>query len=208
MNPPLLVLLLATCAPGVFAASSVDLAVVGTITPSACTPHLSAGGVVEYGKIPARDLEAETFTRLPASTLQLSVGCEASTMFAMRLTDNRAGSSADVPGSFGLGLINGSEKLGAFHVIMHTPLADNAPITQLQSMNEGQSWYVVEQTVAWPALRLAAFGTASSGVWAPIPIKDLRVAMVVTAVIAPSKHLTLNTEVPLDGAATLDVVYL
>ncbi|WP_256671205.1 DUF1120 domain-containing protein [Pseudomonas gelidaquae] len=35
----------------VMAASSVDLGVVGVITPSACTPILSNNGVVDYGKI-------------------------------------------------------------------------------------------------------------------------------------------------------------
>lgn len=34
-----------------FAASSVDLSVKGLITPSACTPALSDGGVHEIGKL-------------------------------------------------------------------------------------------------------------------------------------------------------------
>ncbi|PNA52870.1 hypothetical protein C1Y14_34105, partial [Pseudomonas sp. MPR-R5B] len=38
------------------AASSVDLTVTGLITPTACTPSLSANGVVDHGKISAKDL--------------------------------------------------------------------------------------------------------------------------------------------------------
>lgn len=200
--------LLLSLAPAVFAASNVDLTVRGTITPSVCTPLLGQGGLIDYGKIAARDLNPATFTRLPDANLPVDVNCEASTLFALKLTDNRAGTSATAPFGFGLGLINGSEKIGVFNVVLHTPLADNAPITQLQSLNDGLSWNVVEENVALPALRLAAFGNAASGMWAPIPIQALRVQMRVSTAIAPAQGLTLDHEVPLDGSATLDMIYL
>lgn len=200
--------LLLSLATSTFAASSVDLAVHGIITPSACTPLLGQDGLIDYGKIAARDLNPATFTRLPDANLPLGIDCEASTLFAVKLTDNRAGSSASEPLGFGLGMINGSEKIGVFNVILHTPLADNAPVTQLQSLNYGQSWNVVDEGVALPALRLGAFGNASSGVWAPVPIQVLRVQMRVSTAIAPAQGLTLDREVPLDGSATLDLIYL
>ena len=208
MHGTTLAFLLAACALNVFAASNAELSVTGTITPSACLPALSQHGVIDYGKIPARDLNPNTFTPLPTTTLQAGVDCEASTLFALRLADNRAGSSASAPSGFGLGRNNGTEKLGVFHVVLHSPLADNAPITQLQSLNEGRSWVVVGKDVALPALRLAAFGDASSGVWAPLMIRDLTVEMAVKTFIAPAQDLTLDHEVPLDGYATLDLIYL
>lgn len=200
--------LLLSLAPATFAASRVDLAVQGRITPSACTPLLSENGRIDYGKIAARDLNRETFTKLPEVTLSVGVNCEGSTLFALKLRDNRAGSSATEPLGFGLGMVNGSEKVGVFHTILHTPLADNAPVTQLQSMNNGQTWDVVEENVSLPALRLAAFGDASSGVWSPAPIRELKVQMRVSAHVAPAQGLTLDREVPLDGSATLDLIYL
>lgn len=203
-----LAILLAFCTPASFAASNVDLSVHGTITPSACTPLLGQEGLIDYGKIAARDLNPATFTRLPDATLPLAVNCEASTLFALKLTDNRAGSSATAPIGFGLGLVNGTEKVGVFAVVLRTPLADNAPITQLQSLNDGLSWMVVEDGVALPALRLAGFGNASSGTWSPIPIQALRVQMRVSASIAPAQGLTLDREVPLDGSVTLGLIYL
>lgn len=200
--------LLATLAPAAFAASSVDLAVQGSITPSACTPLLGQGGLIDYGKIAARDLNRETFTQLPNAGLTVGVDCEAATLFALKLTDNRAGSSATEPQGFGFGVVNGNEKVGVFHTILHTPLADNAPITQLQSLNNGQTWSVVEENVTLPALRLAAFGNNASGVWRPLPIRELRVQLRISAFIAPAQGLTLDREVPLDGSATLDLIYL
>ncbi|MGY2362923.1 DUF1120 domain-containing protein [Pseudomonas azotoformans] len=205
--PAVLAMLLVACAPSTLAASHVDLAVRGTITPSACTPTLGQDGVIDFGKIAARDLHLDTFTALPTTTLPVGVDCEAASVFALRLTDNRAGSSASGTIGFGLGLNNG-EKLGVFDVVLSAPVADNAPITQLQSMNAGQSWLVVEEGVALPALRLAAFGKASAGVWSPVPIQQLRVQMRVMTSIAPAQGLTLDREVPLDGSATLDLIYL
>lgn len=201
-------LLVALCASGALAASSIDLTVRGTITPSACTPMLGQDGLIDYGKIAARDLNPAAFTKLPDANLPVGVTCEAATLYAVKLTDNRAGSSASAPFGFGLGLINGAEKVGVFNVVLHTPLADNAPITQLQSLNYGQSWMEVDAGVALPALRLGAFGNASSGIWAPVPIQTLRLQMRVSTSIAPAQGLTLDREVPLDGSATLDLIYL
>lgn len=203
-----LLVLLLPLAPFAYAASSVDLSVTGLITPSACTPSLSQNGQVDYGKIPARELHADAYTPLPKSTLQLGVSCEGSTAFALRLTDNRADSSSGTPLAFGLGLINGNERLGMFHIVLSSPVADDAAVTSLQSMDEGQVWHPVDDTVALPPLRLAAFGDASSGGWAPLPVKQLRVAMNISTFIAPAQGLTLDHEVPLDGSATVDLIYL
>jgi hypothetical protein len=200
--------LMLSLVPAAFAASTVDVAVRGTITPSACTPLLGQGGLIDYGKIAARDLNRETFTPLPNAGLAVGVDCEAATLFALKLTDNRAGSSATEPDGFGFGVVNGSEKVGVFHTTLHTPLADDAPITQLQSLNYGQTWSVVEENVALPALRLAAFGNNASGTWSPLPIRELRVQLRISAFIAPAQGLTLDREVPLDGSATLDLIYL
>ncbi|WP_423749282.1 DUF1120 domain-containing protein [Pseudomonas sp. VD9] len=90
------------------AASSVDLTVTGLITPTACTPSLSANGVVDHGKISAKDLSPTNWTRLPTSVLKLTIGCDAHTLFAVQATDNRAG-SATYSNSFGLGFVNGTQ---------------------------------------------------------------------------------------------------
>ena len=48
-----------------FAASTVDLAVKGLIVPSACTPTLSGGGIIDHGKISAKDLRPNNPTLSP-----------------------------------------------------------------------------------------------------------------------------------------------
>ena len=51
MDKPTLALLLAALAPGAFAASSADLNLSGTITPSACAPQLSNGGLIDQADL-------------------------------------------------------------------------------------------------------------------------------------------------------------
>lgn len=101
----------------VLAASSVDLTVKGLITPSACTPTLSNGGAVDYGKISAKDLKVDQQTFLDSQTVQFTVTCDAATLMAMEAKDNREGSDANNDEmEFGLGLINGTEKLGGMEL--------------------------------------------------------------------------------------------
>ena len=75
------------------AASTVDLAVTGLITPMACTPLLSGGGLVDFGKISRNDLNVTNGTRLPHKYLTLTVNCNAAGRFALRMRDNRDGTA-------------------------------------------------------------------------------------------------------------------
>jgi type 1 fimbria pilin len=60
----LLIGVLLASAGNAIAASSVDLTVKGSITPSACTPLLSSGGVADFGKISVKDLRPDNPTYL------------------------------------------------------------------------------------------------------------------------------------------------
>ncbi|QOQ73513.1 DUF1120 domain-containing protein [Pseudomonas poae] len=196
-------------AGSVFAASSTDLAVTGLITPSACVPTLSQGGVADYGKIAARDLQISQPTPLPATTLQLNVNCSAATLFALNGVDNRPGSSIDVDSSsYGLGFINGTEKVGSFLVVLNNYLADSQPVTKLVSRNNGASWIENSEDAIWIPGWFTAFGSNSGGDWAPVAITTLTSDVRINPIIAASETLTLTEEQPIDGSATLEVRYL
>lgn len=193
----------------VFAASSVDLTVKGLITPSACTPILAQGGVADYGKIAARDLQENQATPLPATTLPFNLNCEAATLFALNGVDNRAGSASSPNDySYGLGLINETERVGDFVMIITSYLADNLPVSKLASRDNGATWSENSEDAIWMRGRLAAFGNNASGTWAPIAIRTLTSNLVVHPTIAASSGLTLTQEQPIDGSATLEVLYL
>ena len=194
-----------TCA---FAASSVDLTVKGLITPSACTPSLSQGGIADYGKIAAKDLRQNESTPLPITNLQFGVTCEAATRFALNAVDNRPGSGTEASHSFGLGLINETEKLGNFVIILTHYVADNLSVTKLASRDNGATWDANSEDAIWMRGRLAAFGDDSSGNWAPSAITKLSSDLIIQPYIAPSGELTLTQEQPIDGSATVELLYL
>ncbi|WP_263487802.1 DUF1120 domain-containing protein [Pseudomonas sp. REP124] len=186
-----------------FAASSVDLTVTGMITPSACEPTLSQGGLVDYGKISAKDLYADRPTQLPTQALQLTLTCDAATLAAIEAKDNREG-SAHVGGDadlFGLGLINGNEKLGAMHLRLLSPVADGVTVRTIDSVDGGSTWnantFMATNSIT---------SVADASTLAPIPFQTWSSSLEIMPRIAPTNSLTLTNEAAIDGSVTLSVL--
>lgn len=206
LNATVTALLLTSSAVAV-AASTIDLTVKGVITPNACEPSLSGNGVVDYGKISAKDLNLTTDTDLPRTTLQLQIACEGKTLYTVKGTDNRAG-SAPYPFLYGLGQINGTQKLGGYGVLLHDAVADGVATTPLQSTDNGTTWMDMLEDSNIGPLHLAGFGDRSTGIWLPIPIQQLTTNLEVNAYIARADSLDLSDEHLIDGSATFEVKYL
>lgn len=188
----------------VLAASSVDLTVKGLITPSACTPTLSSGGTVDYGKISAKDLNVDKPTDLAAQTLQFTVTCDAATLMAMEAKDNREGSDSNNDEmEFGLGLINGTEKLGNMTLRLLSSVADGTPVSTVSSYDGGVTWMSGSNLE-----RNNLLAPATSGVNAPIPVQLWNADLYISPQIAKTSDLTLTNEAAIDGSVTLTVTYL
>ena len=194
----------------VMAASSVDLNVKGSITPAACTPALSGGGVVDHGKIAFKDLNRGE-TPLPVATLRLNVSCTALTLFAVKSTDNRAGSSSEYNGTtsgFGVGFVNGDVKVGFYLLKMNNSMAEGAAQAVIESA-DGQTWFdALDNNQMWQPLWMRTFKDSSNGGTTPMPVKDMQTDLIVETRIARSLDLPADQEIPIDGSVTLDVVYL
>ncbi|UVJ45132.1 DUF1120 domain-containing protein [Pseudomonas sp. LS1212] len=197
--------------PVAFAQSTTDLTVTGTITPAACTPSLSGGGSFEFGRISAQDLKQDAQTMFKSSLRQMSVVCDAPTRFALRAVDGRAGTDISPnEESFGVGL-NGTEKIGRYLLRTNNYTADgNSSTTLLESWNGGSAWSLYGSTYAhipntnFPWL----VGVSVDGGMEPSAIGMLTADFQIYMHIAPAKDLTLTDAVPIDGASTLEVVYL
>ena len=189
--------------PLAFAASSTDLSVTGTITPRACTPLLSDGGNVHHGKISSKDLNQDKETRLPFQTLQLTVNCDSPVAFRLRPIDNQPGSSTEPYIGFGLGKINGDEKLGYFEARLMNPMADGVLARPLLSRNNGDTWLQVPHM---EPDTISAFGVPG-GPATPIAIKDLTMDFRVSTYIARADSLDLTNDAALNGLVTLEVLY-
>lgn len=200
----LLAALLITSAGHALAASSVDLSVRGLITPSACEPALSNGGLYDIGKISAKDLQADQPTTLPSHLLQVNLTCDAATLMALEAKDNRAGSDFNNdPKEFGLGLTSNNEKIGSITLSLSSPVADGVAARTIGSMDGGNTW-VIEQNL----MRDNLISVADDTTVTPLPVQSMTADLSIGPKIAPANGLTLTNEVAIDGSVTLTVKYL
>lgn len=202
-TPAAIMLLLAACTPGAFAASTTDLSVSGIITPASCTPNLSNGGVVDHGKLTAKDLHLDAPTSLQTGEMSLQVNCEGATFFTLTTVDNRAGSSAINPAHHGLGIINDDQKLGSVAFGVFDPVADNVPVQAIQSRDGGATWRPSSYLGHAALTSFAATNAPAT----PIALQDLSARLRAFTIIVPATDLTLLDEVPIDGQATLQLKY-
>nr|WP_314528579.1 DUF1120 domain-containing protein [uncultured Pseudomonas sp.] len=203
MDRPTLALLLAVCAPSVFAASDTDLNISGSITPSACAPTLTGGGVIDLGKMTARDLEPSKPTLLDPAEMRLDVVCEGDTFFTLTTVDNRAGTSAINPAHHGLGTTVEAQKLGSVAFTLFDPVADQQPVNVIISRNAGANWNRSNYLGHTALTSFAAVGGPNT----PIALKTLNARLRAFTIIVPATELTLLDEVPIDGQATLQLKY-
>jgi len=185
------------------AASTVDLTVKGLITPNACTPAVASGGLVDHGKIASKDLTQNNPTSLPRVTLQFRIGCEGPTSFAIRPIDNRNGTAIDSY-SFGLGLVNDTQKLGRFYLTPKNILADSVSAQPIASSDGGNTWYAERN---WELNTLWGVGGMDDDS-VLISMQNLAMDFEVGGQITRADRLDLSNEVTIDGSATLEVIYL
>ncbi|QLG95077.1 DUF1120 domain-containing protein [Pseudomonas yamanorum] len=186
-----------------FAASTVDLTVKGLITPNACTPAISGGGVVDHGKIASKDLVQNNPTPLPRVMLQLTINCEGLTAIAIKPIDNRGG-TATSSFDFGLGLVNGNKKLGRFYLTPLNMVADAVTVQPIASGDGGRTWYAER---SWELQTLWGVG-AMDNATTLLPVKDLVMDLEVSTSIARADQFDFSEEHPIDGSGTLEVMYL
>ncbi|WP_433886472.1 DUF1120 domain-containing protein [Pseudomonas vranovensis] len=193
-------------------AAATDLTVAGTITPAACTPSLSNGGLVDYGSLALTELEeSQHLYALPAKSLNFSIECSAPATFAVIANDNRRDSSGINPWQFGLGK-HQDQVIGYFFMTMFqgNTLVDGAQGYHLSSEDAGNTWnYVITGSLldtARAADYRAAFSSTGSDIQGPTPASSVHAIMDINGVI--NKNLTLNGAMALDGSATIEVVYL
>jgi len=204
-------------ASGVFDAVAIghtpEITLRARFAPAACEPTLSDGGVVDFGTLSRNDLNTDTSTRLPPKSLTLSVNCDAPTAFALTMHDNRSGSATvSSESTYGLGTDYRNNKIGLYSVSVEPTgaRADSfARLFQTHSTSGGVAWNT-------SSINARSIGTTSylgftdtvgtsSG---PIPIQNLSTTLTVDAVIAPTSSLDLSSAIDLDGAGTIEIIYL
>lgn len=195
------------------AASSVELSVDGLITPMACTPTLSAAGLVDFGKISQQDLNLTTGTRLPLKSLNLTVTCNGAARYALRMRDNRDG-TAHVNSEiyYGLGLDGSGNKVGVYSVKFDPKqtVADAVPyLYGTESTTGGVAWRTSNRNpIDIGANSLLGFTDLEGSTAGPSGIQTLNSTLTLEAVINAKQNLDLSGDIRMDGSATLEVTYL
>ncbi|WP_372437223.1 DUF1120 domain-containing protein [Pseudomonas chlororaphis subsp. aureofaciens] len=195
-------------------ASAADLSVSGHIRPGgACSLALGNGGTFELGTISRKDLKEDEDTYVgPPSLLRISLGvhCQAPTKIALRMLDNRAGTStSSLAWAFGLGA-SGGKNVGWYSLWVEQLNGDGKPglLRQVRKSPESQVWEV--PTIGWGwATRVSwLYSWAERGQTLPQAFQDISGELELHTYIAPAKKLDLSQEVAIDGSATVELVYL
>ncbi|MBS7600024.1 DUF1120 domain-containing protein [Pseudomonas sp. RC2C2] len=191
-------------------AATTDLSVTGTITPAACTPTLSNGGVVDYGVQSLSNLEETSTTyKLPAKSLNFAIECSAPAAIAVIANDNRRESAGPNPWLFGLGMYE-DQPIGIYY--MHwddeEALIDGGSGMNLISRDAGNTWDSHRTATLVDAGRGPdeRISFSNQTVSSPTAVTSVTMNMKVTGHI--NKDLSFNDNVTLDGSATIEIVYL
>ncbi|PQZ95494.1 MULTISPECIES: DUF1120 domain-containing protein [Pseudomonas] len=195
------------------AASTAELTVGGLITPMACTPVLSGGGLIDFGKISRKDLNQTTGTRLPLKSLTLTVSCNAPGRYTLRMADNRDG-TAHVNSEiyYGLGLDIAGNKIGVYSVKFDPKqtVVDDLPVVYgTESTTGGVAWRPANlNPIDIGSRSLLGFTDVAGSTSGPSAIQNLSSTLTLETVINAKQNLDLSVDTPMDGSATLEVVYL
>lgn len=181
--------------------------------PAACEPALSNGGVVDFGTLSKSDLNADKSTPLKPRSLTLRVGCDAPTAFALIMHDNRSG-SATVNSEiyYGLGTDSRNNKIGLYslNVDPANASADSfARLYRTDSTTGGAAWSTASANpIPIGQNSYLSFTNSAGSSAGPVMIQNLSTTVTVDAVIAPTNSLDLSTAIDLDGAGTIEIIYL
>jgi type 1 fimbria pilin len=200
-------------------AASVEVKVIGTIIPNACTPTLAGGGTIDYGTHSSTDLSTNDFTLLPEKNVAFTIVCNAPTKVALKAIDNRAGTrvpgavkkirpALNEIGAFGLGNASG-KNIGVYAMTLAVNdfTADGAQVESTFSKDSGTTWLNSSSGgIANDGSVLMSWSATTAG--APIAFKTLSGTLNVQAALNKGSELDLSSDVSLDGSATLELVYL
>lgn len=204
-----LAVLLGCLASSVLASESSDLSIQGTIRPAACNLSLSKS-TFDYGTISASSLNTSTRTKIRSQPFDLLLTCDGPSRVAIVGTDNRAGTASETDdNNYGLGRVDGSTIgfyllwLGALESI-----GDGESVDRIVSSDGGTTWSASDTLYLThsPSKRIS---WAAPGTKTPKALTTIQQKFMLDTQIRPRDQLpAANDAIPLDGFATISLVYL
>ena len=203
---------------GAHAADTTELKVSGNVVPPACVPSFVGGeNNAKYGDIAANRLITGAYLDLGSKELSFGLTCNAITKIALKLKDDRSASRvagivdtvSNLTGgpkdsyNFGLGTAN-QKNIGGYVVSFTSAMADNKAVNGIFSNDSGKTW---NAGAGYFSHSGQYFSFAESGTTLAF-YKTLTVKFNVQAFLNKRENLDMSSNIPLDGLATIEVVYL
>ncbi|CAH5614272.1 DUF1120 domain-containing protein [Enterobacter cloacae] len=220
MKKVILASLIALASASAFAEPTAVLKVQGTLTNAACSPSIGNGGVIDYGYIHLGELSATENNKLGQKQVPVTITCTAPTKVGFTILDNRGDSNAQLPldiggnlnqsdkyYTYGVGTTTEGVKIGDYGIWMTDVTADGNTV---DAIGNNHDW----NSDAWRATsvpRSDAFNTisfAATGTTTPMPITTANFNFVTNLTIRDTTTLAITDDTPLDGQATMTLVYL
>lgn len=210
---------------GANAASTAVLKVTGLLSVEACTPTLSEGGVVDYGRIHLSELNADSDNQLGTKDISLTIKCpDAGAKAGWTITDDNAssratditvenadaanGSVSTADQSYGVGLA-GEVKIGAYSVFTDVAnvTADGVKVDAISGAVDGSAW--AKSTTGIIKNGNAEMMTvATSGSSDPLAYVTAVFPLKVSLAIKDTTTLAITDDTDLSGQATITVKYI
>lgn len=208
-------------------AESIDVKVIGTITPTACKPILSGDGTLDYGSINPNTLKKDEFTVLDEKQIDFAITCDAPAKVALVARTARGNSAVQKDGSLaevataalfgsdkigaaGLGL-DGTKGVGGYGLRLQagTVQADGNQVDSIQANDNPTSWAKTDFGSLYnTATSIRYMSWAKTGSLEPIAFTNLSGKLGAQAYINKASELDLSKPVRLDGLTTLELIYL
>ena len=110
--------------------------------------------------------------------------------------------------NFGLGFVNGDKKVGWYLLKMSHAQSDGVVHSLIESP-DGITWFNADPAdQVWQPGWLRTVASASGGVALPVSIQNMTANIHIETSILSRVQLPQDQEIPIDGSATLDIVYL
>ncbi|GKW03752.1 DUF1120 domain-containing protein [Pectobacterium odoriferum] len=213
-------------------AESIDVKVIGTITPAACKPALTGGGTIDYGVISPTSLNKDTYTVLEEKQVDFSITCDAPAKVAVNAIGVKADTSTDAIDStsgykvfkgklfntasinvVGLGKSDNGENIGGYGIrfVPDSYTVDDQSSSLLVRQNSSDKWSTKtfdNGSLFNVSNKSHQLTWAAKGGTTPIAFKAVAGKLGVQAYITRASALDLSKPVKLDGLTTLELVYL
>lgn len=208
-------------------AESIDVKVIGTITPTACKPTLTGGGTIDYGTINPDTLKKDAFTVLAEKQIDFAITCDAPAKVAIAAKSGRGESAVNKDGKLtvistnnalfggtnthavGLGL-DGTKGVGGYALRLQagTMQADGKNVDSIFSDGNTTSWRKAGIGAMFNQSSQRYTSWAATGTLTPIAFTTLSGKLGAQVYINKASELDLTKPVKLDGLTTLELVYL